>query len=307
MLPAKPPGTNVDIKKSSYKKLSTLLKKYEKKGLLTTKQIHKQDNISAVNRGHDLYSAAAAVDRTSGRAEAAPAANGAEDPGRGINKAKSADVAEPAASSHHIKVTYCYRVPSSLRPIFGDGAGKEDLFTEDQCSEALLGYGRREQLAVEEGGLIKLDKLLIGGLFNKKEPQVEGDLNSFDDTLRRLLGKLHLHHRIQRPSEQGLVEVVKKGTVKKVVLALEDRQGGRKHITRITHVESFAIDPTDLGNLMQRKFQTSSSVTKLPGKQETDKEIALQGNLLLEAQRFLVQEYGLHPTEHIDVKQKGRP
>jgi Translation initiation factor SUI1 len=58
-----------------------------------------------------------------------------------------------------------------------------------------------------------------------------------------------------------VVEVVKKGSIKKVVLALEDRQGGRKHITRITHVESFAIDPTELANVMQRKFQTSSSVT----------------------------------------------
>lgn len=46
---------------------------------------------------------------------------------------------------------------------------------------------------------------------------------------------------------------------------------------------------------------------KLPGKQETDKEIALQGNLLAEATRFLVQEYGLDPTHHIEVKQKGKP
>lgn len=30
-------------------------------GLLTTKQVHKQDNISAVNRGHELYSAAASM------------------------------------------------------------------------------------------------------------------------------------------------------------------------------------------------------------------------------------------------------
>lgn len=93
------------------------------------------------------------------------------------------------------------------------------------------------------------------------EAQVEGDANDFDDTLKRLLSKLQLYHKIRRPSEQGVVEVVKKGSVKKVVVGLEDRQGGRKHITRITHVESFAIDPSELGNLLQRKFQTSSSIT----------------------------------------------
>lgn len=32
--------------------------------------------------------------------------------------------------------------------------------------------------------------------------------------------------------------------------------------------------------MLQRKFQTSASVTRLPGKADTGKEIALQGNLL---------------------------
>ena len=36
----------------------------------------------------------------------------------------------------------------------------------------------------------------------------------------------------------------------------------------------------ELGGLLQRKFKTSCSITKLPGKVETGKEIALQGNLL---------------------------
>ena len=36
----------------------------------------------------------------------------------------------------------------------------------------------------------------------------------------------------------------------------------------------------ELGNLLQRKFKTSCSVTRLPGKVDTGKEIALQGNLL---------------------------
>jgi len=36
----------------------------------------------------------------------------------------------------------------------------------------------------------------------------------------------------------------------------------------------------ELGGVLQRKFQTSASVTRLPGKADTGKEIALQGNLL---------------------------
>ena len=43
-------------------------------------------------------------------------------------------------------------------------------------------------------------RLLIGGLFNKKEDMKEGDLHPFDDTLRRLLSKLQVYHTISRPT-----------------------------------------------------------------------------------------------------------
>lgn len=79
---------------------------------------------------------------------------------------------------------------------------------------------------------------------------------------------------------QGVVEVVKKGSVKNIAVSMEDRMGGRKHLTHLSHVESFGLNPDELGAEMQRRFQTSCSVTKLPGKTETGKEIALQGNLI---------------------------
>ena len=65
-----------------------------------------------------------------------------------------------------------------------------------------------------------------------------------------LLGSSQLSDKLLTPScllLQGPVEVVKKGTVKKVFVQLEDRQGGRKHLTRVTHVESFGFDPDALG------------------------------------------------------------
>ena len=104
---------------------------------------------------------------------------------------------------------------------------------------------------------------------------------------------------------QGPVEVVKKGTIRNIHITQEDRQGGRKHLTRVSYVESFGFDADELAGIMQRKFQTSSSVQKLPGKNETGKEIALQGPLLYEVPKFLTATYGLS-AEHIDVKSKGK-
>ena len=104
---------------------------------------------------------------------------------------------------------------------------------------------------------------------------------------------------------QGVVEQQYKGAPKRVMVVLEDRAGGRKHITRITAMEAFAIDPDELAALLQRRFQSSASVARLPGKTEAGKEIALQGNVLGEVPAFLMQEYGIN-SSFIDCKSRSK-
>ena len=101
------------------------------------------------------------------------------------------------------------------------------------------------------------------------------------------------------------MEVVKKGMIRNIQVTQEDRQGGRKHLTRVSYVESFGFYADHLAGIMQPNFHTSSSVTKLPGKAETGKEIALQGPLLYEVPKFLTAAYGLS-SEYVDVKGKGK-
>ena len=43
----------------------------------------------------------------------------------------------------------------------------------------------------------------MGALFNKKEPQQEGDAHPLEDTARRLLAKLQLFHTVARAGEQA--------------------------------------------------------------------------------------------------------
>ena len=60
----------------------------------------------------------------------------------------------------------------------------------------------------------------------------------------------------------SLVEVVNKGTIKNISIQTEDRQGGRKHITKLAHIESFGLNPDEFSGVLQRKFQVSSGLTK---------------------------------------------
>ena len=48
---------------------------------------------------------------------------------------------------------------------------------------------------------MKLNRLLVGALFNKKEPQAVGDGHPRADALQRLLSKLQLWTRVERPTD----------------------------------------------------------------------------------------------------------
>lgn len=96
----------------------------------------------------------------------------------------------------------CCRVPSTLRPLLNNaGAPKDELYSEDQMRGVLSAYAAANALELGDSS-IKLDKLMVSNLFNKKEPQLEGDSCPVEDVVRRLLGKLQLFHQVTRVTEQ---------------------------------------------------------------------------------------------------------
>ena len=80
------------------------------------------------------------------------------------------------------------RVPSTLRPILGNStAPKDELYNEQDVQAALLSYAAANDLQRSNDSL-KLDKLMVSSLFNKKEPQMEGDACPVEHVMKRLLG-----------------------------------------------------------------------------------------------------------------------
>jgi translation initiation factor 2D len=98
---------------------------------------------------------------------------------------------------------------------------------------------------------------------------------------------------------------VRRGGPPKLTVSVEDRAGGRKHLTRLAGAEAFALAVPDLATALQKRFQTSASITKLPGSAragtEPSSEIALQGDLVAPLVEFLAAEYGLGPA-FVEVK-----
>ena len=114
------------------------------------------------------------------------------------------------ATAHQFSC-HCHRVPSTLRPLLGStNAPKDELYSEEQMRSVLSVYTAANGLELGSGN-VKLDKLMVSNLFNKKEPQVEGDACPTEDVVKRLLGKLQLFHKVTRVTEQvklGLTHLV---------------------------------------------------------------------------------------------------
>lgn len=94
-------------------------------------------------------------------------------------------------------------MPSTLRQLLGNtSAPKDELYSEEQIRCVLAAYVTTNGLELG-GDSIKLDKLMISNLFNKKEPQLEGHPCPLEDVVKRLLGKLQLFHKVTRVTEQA--------------------------------------------------------------------------------------------------------
>lgn len=224
--------------------------------------------------------------------------------GRGKKGSKEQQEAKRAC----VEVHPMYKVPGSLRFVFGEEASqdRERLFSQEEVGRFLCQYAQESGLCeegkeAEEG--VMLDESLGKALYGKKEEVEQGQRVAIDDLKRRLEERLQLHNRIVLTRNGKTEEVVRKGSLKNIAIQAEDRHTGRKFITRVTYLEYFAIDPREFAGVVQRTFNTNTSVAKLPGKQETREEVTVQGNLLNELQSFLNDHYGI-PPEYIQSKSK---
>ncbi|KAL6769698.1 hypothetical protein ACKKBG_A32020 [Auxenochlorella protothecoides x Auxenochlorella symbiontica] len=285
MLAHRPPGVTFDLKQSKYKKLSKLLDKFSKDKVITQKVVRKQDTISAVDRNHPQL------------AGFTPAAAPATAP-----SSASAPAQAPAgpSTSAGLVITPCYRAPATLRPLFGPeaAADKDRLYDAAEVAAALSSYAQQQRIW-GAGGTIALDALLRSALFGKKEEVSVGSAIPERALVAKLTDKLQLHHRLTRQTPQGPVSTVRKGVLPPITIAAGKKRG--HPITTISHMESFGFVPDDLAKDFQKAFSSSCSVGELPGKQEHDMEITMQGDLGAKVAVWFTAHHGI-PAKYIDVK-----
>ncbi|TKY68227.1 Eukaryotic translation initiation factor 2D [Spatholobus suberectus] len=287
VLPCRPSGITLDIKKSSYKKLSKWLQAKSTSGLISVKEDkHKKEVILfSVNRNHADYSSFKPEKRRVEKSEQ-PSVQSANE----ICSSKTLEVAEIYKPSVHV---------NSIFSSVGADTGK--LFSASEASDIVFKYVEKENLVKPTNkSIVVLDVILCDALFKgaiKKGTTYPTEIHK-KDLGPTFVSRMQPHHVVTRGNES----VVRKGALKTIQLVTERRQGNKK-VTKLSGMETFLIDAEALASELQKKFACSTSIAELPGKK--GHEVLVQGGVIDDLARHLIEQYGV-PKRYIEVLDKTK-
>ncbi|KAL0801534.1 hypothetical protein Bca101_056710 [Brassica carinata] len=288
VLPCRPPGITLDIKKSSHKKLSKWLQSKATAGMITVKEDkHKKEIVLiSVNRRHPDYSSFK------------PEKKKAE-----VSESSGASSTAQAQSDKMLEIIEVYKPSIHNSAIFASlGEDKGKLYTASEASDVVFKYIEKENLVKPTNkSMVVLDPILCDALFKgaiKKGSAYPSEIHK-KDVGSTFIGRMQPHQVVMRG---GCEPVVRKGAIKPVQIMTERRQGNKK-VTKVSGIETFLMDPDSFGSELQKKFACSTSVNELPGKKGY--EVLIQGGVIEDVARYMVEHYGV-PKRYIEVLDKTR-
>ncbi|KAJ2063820.1 hypothetical protein GGI17_001452 [Coemansia sp. S146] len=277
MVPNVPRGLELDIKKSSHKKLAKFLKAAEKHGLIKLKDIRGELHIKSFNRAHkDMAEFTPYVigstkkeklnDGETGRLVAVPGQHGSE--------------------LDMIRVIELLKPSSALAPLFDDVNAQTNTgyFSRQQARTVLEDYIKGRRLVdAQNPRMVKLDHRLCDGLLTKEE---YSKLSSYprDKLQARLQERMTLYTQVVLP---GGPTPVKIGNPPCAEIVCEKKMGS-KAITRVSGLEPYGIDPSSLAKELRTACASSTTVDAIPGKKSAQM-VLVQGHHIVTLTKLLEQ------------------
>ncbi|XP_078172323.1 eukaryotic translation initiation factor SUI1 family protein [Carex rostrata] len=292
ILPCRPSGITLDIKKSSHKKLSKWLQSKSSAGLISTKEDkhRKEIMLLRIHRDH--------ADYMSFRPEKKP--KEPVDQKDNTNPSPNSDASHSGKSQ--LEMIEVYKPTTHVNPVFVSvGADTSRYYTASEASDVAFSYVEKENLVKPtDKSKVVLDAILCDALYKggiKKGGAYPTEIHK-RDMGSTFLGRMQIHHHVSRGSDS----VLRKGAIKPIQILTERRQGNKK-MTRVSGLETFLLYPDLLASELQKKFACSTTVAELPGKK--GHEVLVQGGVIDNLARHLVEHYGV-PKRYIEVLDKTK-
>ncbi|CAO3585977.1 unnamed protein product [Absidia cylindrospora] len=294
ILPSRPRrgGLEVDIKKSSWKKVQKFLKTMEKSGVLKLKEHRGETNVTSINWSHPSLQGVTPYKTVEKlmieqqqQQQVAPAGSTTATTDQSN---KNTDVSF-SSTPGQIQVIDMYKPIGASAVIFEVvKQDKSAMYSSIEVRQVLFEYIKMENLVDPKNQkFIIIDPILTDAILNKTEYQTVHKLGR-DQILQRLLPKMQPFHMVTLP---GKDPILKKGAPKTIEVMQEIRQG-RKTVTKLTGMESFGLEIDDLCKELTKLCASSATHSQIHGTSPKTPlyEIMVQGPQMKNVSELLLRK-----------------
>ncbi|XP_007897737.1 eukaryotic translation initiation factor 2D [Callorhinchus milii] len=281
MYPCCPEGRQLDIKKSSYKKLSKFLQSMQQRQMLKVDELSKGvEGIVSVNWKHvDLKSFC--VPETCTTEDAAK-----------VDDGDSESVYQPP------EFNFYYTIPSKLFPLFEHaGLKRGATLTHEDIRSIVINYVKSNELMDDcNKNYVIINPVLCDCLLEKSEYHTVTKLK-WDDFFARCFKRLDQCHEVVFPGQRP---IIRKGSIEPIDINID--RASNKKVTVVKNLELFGLDLQMVKIALQRRAQATVAVKQTHGK---DKWILwAQGNQIAHVGKLLLEEYRI-PQKYIKGLEKA--
>ncbi|XP_029428819.1 eukaryotic translation initiation factor 2D [Rhinatrema bivittatum] len=273
-----PEGKQMDIKKSSYKKLSKFLQCMQQRKILQVRELSKGvESIVDVDWKCPEIRGFVALDAACG----APA----------IEKSKEGSGGH---LYHPPDIVPLYGISAKMLPLFQEtGRRKGDVLSSSDVRSVVINYVKTNELVDEENkNFVSIDPILCDCVLEKSE-QSDTTRLKWEDLLSRCMERLQPFHQV---TFHGQKPLVRKGSLEPIDISVAQRASNKK-VTLIRNLELYGLDPHAVATVLQQRVQASAMVTALPGSKDRA-QVQIQGNQVSALGRLLLEQYHL-PRKYI--------
>lgn len=249
-----PAGQSIDVKKSSYKKLSLFLASMKTKGVINTSTMKGVETLLSVKTDHPLL--------------------------RELIINEEPTPVEPVVSNVPV-VAECYRVTADVLPVLSKfGYEKGDVLTRIEVRKSFTEYVKKENL--QDGKILNLNPQLAGILRTKENQESLG----WEDALNKFIGRMTHTHQVTVAGTR----LLRSGKLEPIDITVATRSGNKK-VTLVNNLETFGIKLQEFSKECQG-IGASATITDVPGKKTPS--VLVQGNQVLYVYKLLTEKYQIN-------------
>lgn len=276
-----PEGQQLDIKKSSYKKLSKFLQHMQQEQIVQVKELSKGvESIVTVDWRHPRITSFVIPEPSL------------------TSQTVQEGSREQPYHPPDIKSLYC--VPANMIQLFQESGHKKGSTLEgSEVRRIIVDYAKRNNLVdADNKNLVKLDPILCDCLLEKNEQHVVMKL-PWDGLLTRCFQNMQPAYQVTFPGQEP---ILKKGKLCPIDITLAQKSYNKK-VTVVRNLETYGLDPGSVAAVLQQRCQASTIVSPAPGAKDS-LQVQIQGNQIHHLGQLLLEKYRL-PGKYIQGLEKA--